>query len=75
MGRVAGGGGGRGLRGRQRLLQGLRVHSELDGLRCWLSPQVVHPRLQSLLPSVEMHGCKDGERRLGKEYLCRCISD
>ena len=31
------------------------VHGELDGLGGGLSPQVVHPSLQTQLPTVEVH--------------------
>ena len=39
-------------------LQGVDIHSELDGIRCRLGSQVVETCLEAKLPSVEMHGRK-----------------
>ena len=31
------------------------VNCELNGLRSWACPEVVHARLQALLPPIEVH--------------------
>ena len=39
------------------------VDCELDSLRRWPRAEVIHPRLQPLLPPVEMHARQLTERR------------
>merc|ERR1711865_1313846 len=43
---------------RVRLLKRRLVDRELNGVRLGSSTQVVHPRLESTLPRVEVHRCE-----------------
>jgi len=41
-----------------RIIQHTLINGELNGLRCWPSPQVIHSCLQTFLPPIKVHACQ-----------------